>query len=98
MANVKEAAKMYDALLSIKVLDAPVKLSLKISCRQALQLALVVDQGLSAAGPDNLVRKILPAEDQTSIMELVTEILKKGEVEDFYRNLRELLGPGQGQS
>ena len=84
---------MYDALLSIRALEAPVKLDIKISCRMALLLAMAVEQGVSGSDPGNLFKKIVSEEDQGKLVELSMEILKKGELEEFYRKLKEV---GQG--
>lgn len=84
---------MYDALLSIKALEAPVKLDMRIPCRMALLLAMAVEQGLSGGDPGNLFKKIVSEEDQARLIELSMEILKRGELEEFYGKLKEL---GQG--
>jgi hypothetical protein len=90
MSNVKELAKMYDALWSIKLLDAPVKLDIRIPCRMVLLLAMAVEQGMSSADPGNVFKKIVSEEDQGKVTALVLEILRKGELEEFYQKLREL--------
>jgi hypothetical protein len=90
MSTVKDVAKMYDALLSIKALNDPVKLGMQVPRRTMVFLAMAVDQALSGADPGNLFRKIVSEEDQGKIMEFVTEILKKGELEEFYQKLKEL--------
>ena len=93
MSTVKEVAKMYDALLSIKSLKAPVKMDMRITGTMALLLAMAVEQALSAADPGNLFRKMVSEEDQGLLVELTMEILKKGELEEFYQKLK---GMGQG--
>ena len=93
MSNVKEVAKMYDTLLSIRALEAPVKLDIRIPCRMALLLAMAVEQGVSSADPGNVFKKMVSEEDQGKLVDLSMEILRKGELEEFYKKLKEL---GQG--
>jgi hypothetical protein len=93
MSTIKEVAKMYDALLSIKALETPIKLDIRIPSRMALLLAMAIEQGLSGADPGNLFKKIISEEDQGKLVDLSMEILKKGELEEFYMKLKEL---GQG--
>jgi hypothetical protein len=93
MSTVKDVAKMYDALLSIKALSEPVKLGMQVSRRTIVFLALGMDQVLSSADPANLFKKIVSEDDQEKVRQFVKEALTKGELEEFYEKLKEL---GQG--
>jgi hypothetical protein len=93
MAASKEVAKMYEGLLKIKALNANVKLDIRIPCRMTLLLAMAVDEGLEASAPDSLFRMLLSDEDGAKLEELCMEIVKKGELEEFYEQLK---GMGQG--
>jgi hypothetical protein len=93
MSTVKEVSKMYDALLSLDVLDEPVKLDIRVPCRLTLLLALAVEQGLAGNDPGNFFKKVVSEEDQKKLLELTAEILKKGKLEGFYQKLKDL---GQG--
>ena len=90
MSTIKELAKVYDALMSIKTLQTNVKLDLRVPARMTLLLAMAVEQGLSGNDPANLFRKLVSEEDQGRLVELTMEILKKGELEEFYQKLKEL--------
>ena len=93
MSTVKELAKVYEALMSIKMLQSNVRLDLRVPARMTLLLAMAVDQALSGNDPGNTFRKLISEEDQGKLVELTMEILKKGELEEFYQKLKEL---GQG--
>lgn len=88
MSTVKDVARMYDAFASLKALKTPVKIELKVSGRLVLLLAMAVEQGLSGDDPGNLLRKIVPEEDRAGLLELAMEMLKKGELEEFYEKLK----------
>ena len=90
MSTVKDVAKMYDALLSIKALSEPVKLGMQVPRRTIVFLALGMDQVLASADPNNLFRKIVSEEDQEKVRLFVKEALAKGELEEFYEKLKEL--------
>ena len=63
MSTSKEVVRMYDALLSLDVLDKPVKLDLQVPCRLLLELAMAVDQGVAAPDAVNLLKMIVSKED-----------------------------------
>ncbi|MDO6431547.1 hypothetical protein Q4E93_13160 [Flavitalea sp. BT771] len=90
MSTVKEVAKMYDAVLSLRALHTNVKLDIRVPCRMVLLLAMAVEQGLSVTDPGNLLKKIISEEDQGKLLELTAEMLKKAEVEDFHQKLKEM--------
>jgi len=90
MSTVKEVAKMYDTVLTLRALHTNVKLDIRVPCRMVLLLAMAVEQGLSATDPNNLLKKIISEEDQGKLLELTAEMLKKAEVEDFHLKLKEM--------
>lgn len=90
MSSVKDVAKMYEAVLSIKALSDPVKLGMQVQRRTIVFLALGMEQALSGSDPNNLFRKIVSEEDQEKLRLFVKEALGKGQLEEFYEKLKEL--------
>jgi hypothetical protein len=98
MSTIEQVGMMYDALLSIKALKDPVKLDIRIPCHLTLVLMLAVEQAISGSDPGNLFRKIVSEDDQTRLFDLAREILKKGELEDFYDKLKGMEAGIKGSS
>lgn len=94
MSTGKEVtAKMYQAMLKFPGSERPVKLDIKMSSKMIISVAMAVEYAMSSNEPGNLIRKIMSEDDQAKLMEFSREILKKGEVEEFYLDLKEM---GQG--
>jgi len=77
MSAIKELARVYDALMSIKTLKANVELDLRVPARMTLLLAMAVNQALSGNDPGNSFRKLVSEDDQARLVDLLREILKK---------------------
>ena len=90
MSTVKDVGRIFDAALSLRALHAVVKLDVRVPCRMVLLLAMAVEQGMSAAEPGNLLKKVVSEEDQGKLWELIAELLKTAGVEDFYEKLKQM--------
>jgi hypothetical protein len=91
MSNVKDAAAMFEATLKGKYFNTPVKAAIQIPRKLALALALSVEYAATSSDPANLVRKILSEEDRGKLAEFTLDILRKGDVEDFYATMKETM-------
>ena len=90
MSNKDVSVKAYEAMLGIRTLNKPFKLGVQVSGKTAIALAMAVEYAVSSPDPANLVRKILSEEDRGKLVALASEILKSGEVEDFYAAVKEI--------
>lgn len=87
---MKEVSRMYNALLSLETLHAPVKMDTRIPGHLTLVLTMAVEQALSSSDPGNTLRKIVSEEDQAKLLEVVIDMLKKAGLEEFYKQLKEI--------
>lgn len=90
MSNKDVSVKAYEAMLGIRTLNKPFKLGVQVSGKTAIALAMAVEYAVSSTDQANLVRKILSEEDRGKLVALASEILKSGEVEDFYAAVKEI--------
>ena len=81
---------MYQAMLKFPGSEKPVKLDIKMSSKMIISVAMAVEYAVSSNEPGNLIRRIMSEEDLGRLMEFSKEILKKGEVEEFYGDLKEM--------
>jgi hypothetical protein len=86
MKDVKELGRVHEAARSIKSMGKEVKIDVKAPPLLIVQLAMAVDQG---SDPNGLLRKIISEEDFSRLQELVKDLLRKAEVEEFYEKLTE---------
>jgi hypothetical protein len=90
MSNVKDVARLLQALLSLETLRSPVKLDMRVPGYLTLVLAMAVELSLSSNDPGNYLRKLISEEDQGKLMEVVADLLRKAGLEEFYKQLKEI--------
>jgi hypothetical protein len=87
----KEKTKVYETIFSSPGLKDVCKANLQLKRLTILLLCRLIERGLSPDGiKEDALLQLLPKESQEELQNLMSDLLRKGELTDFYENLKML--------
>ncbi len=82
MATKKEGAELYDTILSFPLMNQEIKVSMKISRKYILLIALLIEHGIVHGDRDkvNEILLMIPDEAKKGLSDVAKELLSKAEL------------------